>query len=710
MDTRTVSNQNTLFLIFKSIVDLCLDNLMVIYLHHLSLTPYLPEGNKNNSAALLNINYSLNLDTYHIINVQLSEFLKTYFINISYDFSVTVLAIHISIIASHCLLDRHVASRHPSPVVDFDRNFDNLNVNNNVSKEDAQNPLVVNLSQHILTPAEIKVLSRGLKFCPNPGQPDLSTYQADLDAFHLRLKRFLFFLKPKRNAQADQLDNTIPVGPSQSTLNYDIQRPDEPFKHRKFKNPSAWVPPPNAPLEFFISKNNLDLAKCKPKKLGNSNITRDEQKALRELANNHNIVIKPADKGGAVVIQDREKYVAEGLRQLSDRKFYEEKDIDLTKTHHEEVTSILDEMYKTRQIDRSCYLFLTDSNIRTAQFYTLPKIHKRKLDPPSRPIVSGNGCPTERISQFIDHFLQPSVKNFRSYIKDTTDFLLMLESLGQLPPNCILVTLDVASLYTNIPNKEGCIAALAGLNGTRGGATNPSNTHLIKLLEKVPRCNNFNFHGRHFLQVGGTAMGTKVAPAYANTFMGWFEENHVYTYHQQPLLDDIFVIWQHDHSELDNFISYLNSRMPSIKFEAERSLKQVSFLDVLVKLEGRKIETTLYTKPTDSHNYINYASCHQNSCRNGIPYGQFLRLKRICSTEEEFVRNSKQLAFYFHKADYPLDLIQKSFDRAYAQDRQMLITPIPDTTIDEEVKEDGLFLITTHHPTFHEVNNIVTSN
>ena len=52
--------------------------------------------------------------------------------------------------------------------------------------------------------------------------------------------------------------------------------------------------------------------------------------------------------------------------------------------------------------------------------------------------------------------------------------------------------------------------------------------------------------------------------------------------------------------------------MPSIKFQAERSLEQVSFLDVLVKLKGCKIETTLYTKPTDLHNYINYESCHQN--------------------------------------------------------------------------------------------------
>ena len=234
----------------------------------------------------------------------------------------------------------------------------------------------------------------------------------------------------------------------------------------------------------------------------------------------------------------------------------------------------------------------------------------------------------------------------------------MLNSLGQLLPNCILAALDVASLYTNIPNQEGCVAALEGLNSIRGDATNPSNTHLIKLLKKVLSCNNFDFNGRHFLQVGGTAMGTKVAPAYANTFMGWFEENHVYTYHKQPLLwkrfiDDSFVIWQFGHEELDLFISYLNSRMPSMKFEAEKSLTDVAILDVKVILKGSTIETTLYTKPTDSHNYINHASCHQKSCKDGIPYGQFLRLRRICSTELEFVANSKQLAFHFHKANYP---------------------------------------------------------
>ena len=239
----------------------------------------------------------------------------------------------------------------------------------------------------------------------------------------------------------------------------------------------------------------------------------------------------------------------------------------------------------------------------------------------------------------------------------------MLESGGNLPPNCLLVTLDVASLYTNIPNQEGCIAALESLNHSRGDNSHPSNTYLIKLLEKVLKCNNFDINGKHYLQVGGTAMGTKVAPAYANTVMGWYEEKYVYSYHKQPLLwkrfiDNIFVIWQYNEADLDEFVTYLNASLSSIKFEVDKSYTEAHFLDVTLNLNRTgQLSTTLYTKPTDSHNYINFSSCHQKSCRMGIPYGQFLRLRRICSTEESFVAESKKLSLYFHRADYPADLI-----------------------------------------------------
>jgi hypothetical protein len=76
-------------------------------------------------------------------------------------------------------------------------------------------------------------------------------------------------------------------------------------------------------------------------------------------------------------------------------------------------------------------------------------------------------------------------------------------------------------------------------------ADTPTNESLIKLLDLVLTKNNFMFNGQNYVQVSGTAMGTKLAPGYANLFMADFEEQHVFTHHIQPLfygrfIDDIF--------------------------------------------------------------------------------------------------------------------------------------------------------------------------
>ena len=72
-------------------------------------------------------------------------------------------------------------------------------------------------------------------------------------------------------------------------------------------------------------------------------------------------------------------------------------------------------------------------------------------------IVSGNGTVTEIVSSFVDHFLKPLVPTLDSYIQDSTHFLRILEDLktNTFPQGTILGTLDVKSLYTNIPHTEG---------------------------------------------------------------------------------------------------------------------------------------------------------------------------------------------------------------------------------------------------------------
>ena len=54
--------------------------------------------------------------------------------------------------------------------------------------EDYTENNVVNLSKHVLTVAELKLLSKGLNFCPTPVDPNPGELKTDLDSFHRRVR------------------------------------------------------------------------------------------------------------------------------------------------------------------------------------------------------------------------------------------------------------------------------------------------------------------------------------------------------------------------------------------------------------------------------------------------------------------------------------------------------------------------------------------
>lgn len=97
--------------------------------------------------------------------------------------------------------------------------------------------------------------------------------------------------------------------------------------------------------------------------------------------------------------------------------------------------------------------FLIVSHSRVPLFYLLPKIHKPGLPPRGRPIVATQDSILENISKFIDHLLQPHVKTISTYLQDTRDFILKIEHTT-VPPNSILASLDITSLYTSIPHQD----------------------------------------------------------------------------------------------------------------------------------------------------------------------------------------------------------------------------------------------------------------
>ena len=68
--------------------------------------------------------------------------------------------------------------------------------------------------------------------------------------------------------------------------------------------------------------------------------------------------------------------------------------------------------------------------------------------------VSNCGTPTEKVSEFLDHHLQPVMKEGKSCIKDIADFLDKLKDLGEIPEGAVLVTADVVGLCPSIPHTE----------------------------------------------------------------------------------------------------------------------------------------------------------------------------------------------------------------------------------------------------------------
>ena len=122
---------------------------------------------------------------------------------------------------------------------------------------------------------------------------------------------------------------------------------------------------------------------------------------------------------------------------------------DITADIQKRVTFYVDRMHNDKLINDKTRQYLKQSDVKPGRFYILPKVHKPGN--PGRPIVSSNSHPTERLSHFVDYHLQPLVHKLPSFVKDTNDFLNKLLTIGNLPANSLLATLDVSSLYTNIP-------------------------------------------------------------------------------------------------------------------------------------------------------------------------------------------------------------------------------------------------------------------
>ncbi|CAJ0939538.1 unnamed protein product [Ranitomeya imitator] len=200
------------------------------------------------------------------------------------------------------------------------------------------------------------------------------------------------------------------------------------------------------------------------------------------------------------------------------------------------------------------------------------------------------------------------------------------------------------------------------------------NTHdlCLDLLNLVLRENFFLFEDNFFVQTCGTAMGSNVAPAYANLYMDHFEREHVYAnpiFQQNALvwyryIDDIFCIWQGNHTSLQGFYDAINTTLPELTFTLTHHDSEITFLDTKVLKNPLGIlSTDLYSKPMDCNSLLLYNSCHPKPTKDSLPRSQFKRVSRIVSDPDLKATRLQEMSNKFRARNYPLDLLKTESTR-----------------------------------------------
>lgn len=254
-------------------------------------------------------------------------------------------------------------------------------------------------------------------------------------------------------------------------------------------------------------------------------------------------------------------------------------------------------------------------------------------------------------------------------MKDTSHFIQSVRELT-IPIHALFFTIDIDSLYTNIPIHAG-IKAVENVFQQYPDPSRPDQ-ELLQLLYINLTKNDFIFDGKFYLQTKGTAMGKRFAPAYANIFMADWETKALAKSIKKPLhylryLDDIFGIWVDSESEFNDFIILLNTFDPSIKLKHTQSYQSVDFLDTTV-FKGpefhitNKVDLKVYFKPTDTHALLHKTSFHPKCTFAGIVKSQLIRFSRICTRHSDFILATQVLFKSLRKRGYSRTFLRRCFN------------------------------------------------
>ncbi|XP_055543405.1 uncharacterized protein LOC129728952 [Wyeomyia smithii] len=227
------------------------------------------------------------------------------------------------------------------------------------------------------------------------------------------------------------------------------------------------------------------------------------------LRSHPDLCILSSDKGKRTVIMEKKMYGEKMLALVGDEGTYAKLTRDPTSGIQKTNNNLVNRLKNLKLIDYTTAKHLTVNNSVCPRIYGQPKAHKENL--PLRPVIPNITAPTYRLSKFFANILAGSIKSTDS----THSSFEFCDEINKviLPEDHIILSLDVVSLFTNVPRE---LVTRMIIERWREVDTK---INLDLFLEAISFCmesSYFQYKNQQFKQIYGTTMGSPLSPILAD--------------------------------------------------------------------------------------------------------------------------------------------------------------------------------------------------
>ena len=374
------------------------------------------------------------------------------------------------------------------------------------------------------------------------------------------------------------------------------------------------LPPPERETYRKLTAERINTLQDNNKTTHPTHGTHSEIKTIRSIKTklkNNKAMITRADKGNTLVVLPESQYETKIDEFIQAGNFQTTKN-DPTKSFQTQVKKVINNS-KTLIPPDSKWKY-SNLNPTAPSIKGLIKLHKPNH--PIRPVVNWRGAPAYKLAQLFTQKIKLIAPLPNTYnLKSTTELLSKLESTPILPHHS-LASLDIQNLYTNIPVKETRDIVARNLDNNQ---TDPqTKQELLYWYDTITSQNYFSNKGKISIQQEGLAMGAPTSGIIAEHFLQHLEEihlTHLVNKHKITAyfryVDDILLIYDPQHTNIQDIQNDFNMIHPNIKFTSETETNnKINYLDITIHRTPTNWVTSIYRKPTFSDTIIPYSSNH----------------------------------------------------------------------------------------------------